>query len=272
MQSKKTIIEVNNLTFRYDLRKEEHTLSAVSFLVKQGEWIAVVGDNGSGKSTLARLMVGLLQAEQGQIKVEGVQLDQDSKWTIRQKIGLVFQNPENQFIGTTVQDDVAFGLENSNMPYSDMKQVVEEALALVDMVDYREHDPSRLSGGQKQRVALAGILAFQPKVIILDEAFVMLDPRSRAQLITTLKKLQDEKNITIISVTHDMNEAAMADRMIVMDQGKIIEDDIPSNVFVSSPQLEAPFVERLRRYLEQQGRNVPRSYMTEDEMVKWLCK
>ncbi|CQR47461.1 Energy-coupling factor transporter ATP-binding protein EcfA1 [Paraliobacillus sp. PM-2] len=272
MVADKTIIEVDNLTFRYDLRKKKQILSAISFSVKQGEWIAVVGDNGSGKSTLARLLVGLLEPENGTITIDGIQLNEETKWDIRKKIGLVFQNPENQFIGTTVQDDVAFGLENNNTPYNEMKQIVEEALQLVEMDMYWDQDPSRLSGGQKQRVAIAGILAFKPNVIILDEAFVMLDPKSRNQLLSTLKQLREKRNITIISVTHDMNEAAIADRILVMDDGTIIQDSTPEAVFKTNQQLAAPFPEQLRRKLAESGSNVPQTYMTEDEMVRWLCK
>ncbi|WP_079707637.1 energy-coupling factor transporter ATPase [Paraliobacillus ryukyuensis] len=272
MQADQSILEVNNLTFRYDLRKDDKTLSAVSFSIKEGEWVAIVGDNGSGKSTLARLLVGLLEAESGEVKVAGVQLTEQTKWTIRQQMGLVFQNPENQFIGATVQDDVAFGLENNNISYQEMKQRVNEAVQLVNMEAFMEHDPSRLSGGQKQRVALAGILAFQPKIIILDEALVMLDPKSRRQVMRTLQQLQDEQGLTIISITHDMNEAAVADRLLVMDKGRLKQDATPATIFMENPHLEAPFAEQLRRKLTAKGSGITSTYMTEDEMVKWLCK
>ncbi|GGM36498.1 energy-coupling factor transporter ATP-binding protein EcfA1 [Paraliobacillus quinghaiensis] len=267
-----TILEVNDLTFRYDLRKDNNTLSSVSFSVQQGEWVAIVGDNGSGKSTLARLIVGLLEAEKGTITIDNEILSEDTKWRIREKIGLVFQNPENQFIGTTVQDDVAFGLENNNMPYEDMKLKIEDALQLVGMETYRLKDPSQLSGGQMQRVAIAGILALKPDVILLDEAFVMLDPQSRRGLFSTLKYLKENENITIISITHDRNEAALADRILVMDEGKLIQEGTPKEVFSTNNQLEPPFAEQLRRKLNAKGRKVPQTYMTEDEMVKWLCR
>lgn len=267
-----TILEVSDLSFRYDLRVKENTLSAVSFSVKQGEWIAVVGDNGSGKSTLARLLMGLLEAEQGTITVAGLDLNELSKWDIRKQAGLVFQNPENQFIGTSVQDDVAFGLENLNMAYHEMKMRVEEALKLVGMENYRLHDPSQLSGGQKQRVAIAGILALKPKLIILDEAFVMLDPQSRRGLFATLQELKQKEAISIISITHDRNEAALADRILVMDNGTIIQEGTPREVFMMNKQLEAPFAEQLRRNLKASDRDIPETYMTEDELVKWLCK
>lgn len=266
------IVEVNDLVFRYDLRKADHTLSAVSFSVMAGEWIAVVGDNGSGKSTLARLLVGLLEPEQGTIKLDGRLLDEQSKWQLREQIGIVFQNPDNQFIGTTVQDDVAFGLENLNMPYPEMEERVGRALELVKMTAFRLSDPSQLSGGQKQRVAIAGILALRPKLILLDEAFVMLDPQSRRGLFSILQTLRREEGITIISITHDRNEAAIADRILVFDQGKLIQTDTPSNVFSRQNRLVPPFAEQLRRSLLAQGRKVPDAYMTKDEVVNWLCK
>lgn len=266
------ILEVKDLTFRYDLRKEEKTLSAVSFSADPGEWIAVVGDNGSGKSTLSRLLVGLIDPEHGTIKIDGCVLGEQSKWSLRQQVGIVFQNPENQFIGTTVQDDVAFGLENVNIPFKEMKERVEAALKLVDMLELRDKDPSQLSGGQKQRVAIAGILALQPKLILLDEAFVMLDPQSRRGLFSVLQNLRKKQGITIISITHDRNEAALADRIIVMEQGELIQVDKPSSVFAKQEKLDAPFAEQLRRNLKSCGRNVPETYMTEDELVEWLCK
>lgn len=267
-----TILEVQDLAFRYDLRVDKKTLSGISFSVKQGEWVAVVGDNGSGKSTLARLLVGLMEAEQGTINIAGLELNERSKWDIRKQAGIVFQNPENQFIGTSVQDDIAFGLENINMPYEEMKKRVDNALALVGMSKHGLTDPSQLSGGQKQRVAIAGILALSPKLIILDEAFVMLDPKSRSGLFATLKELKERESIAIISITHDRNEAALADRILLMDGGEIVQEGTPREVFMANEQLEPPFAEQLRRNLEARGRAIPQTYMSEDELVTWLCK
>ena len=266
------ILEVENLTFRYDKRMEKETLSDVSLTVEQGEWLALIGQNGSGKSTLAQLLVGLLEPQKGRICIAGLEMNEFTKWKIRRQIGLVFQNPDNQFVGTTVQDDVAFGLENLNMPYSEMKGRVKQALELVGMSDICLHDPSRLSGGQKQRVAIAGILALKPAILVLDEAFVMLDPQSRRSLLATLKMLKQSEKITIISITHDMNEAAASDRVVMMKAGKVVRMGTPADIFNAEPELEPPFAERLRRTLLRKNRQVPEVYMTEEEMVRWLWK
>jgi len=266
------IIEVNNLYFSYNQRIDEETLTNVSFTVERGEWLAVVGHNGSGKSTLAQILVGLLSPQKGQIKIAGQVLNEESKWEIRQTMGIVFQNPDNQFIGTTVQDDVAFGLENLNMSYMDMETRIDEALRMVEMSSFRFSDPSRLSGGQKQRVAIAGILALTPSVMILDEALVMLDPPSRRKLLNILHLLKEKEGLTIISITHDMNEAASADRVLMMESGQVVRTGSPKSVFGDVLELEPPFAEALRRTLLKKGRNVPQRYMTESEMEKWLCK
>lgn len=266
------IIEVDQLTFQYDQRNTTDVLSDVSFVVKQGEWLTIVGHNGSGKSTLAQLLVGLLIPQAGKIRIGNIEMNEDTKWEIRRNIGLVFQNPDNQFIGTTVQDDIAFGLENINMPYQEMKSRVDQSLEMVGMTAFRLHDPSRLSGGQKQRVAIAGVLALHPAVLILDEAFVMLDPQSRQGLIKTLKRLQTTENLTIISITHDMDEATVADRIIMMKDGTIVRDGSPSYIFEQEQALSPPFAEQLRRTLLKSGKEVPHTYMSEHEMVNWLCK
>lgn len=268
----KPIVTVDQLTFQYDLRNDINTLTNLSFTVEQGEWLAIVGHNGSGKSTLAQLLVGLLTAQTGKIELSGMEMNESTKWEIRKKVGLVFQNPDHQFIGTTVQDDIAFGLENVNMPYQEMKSRVDQALEMVEMTEFRFHDPSRLSGGQKQRVAIAGILALHPDVLILDEAFVMLDPRSRRGLMKTLRHLQATKNLAIISITHDMNEAATADRIILMENGEIIRDSTPNDIFEHEQSLVPPFAEQLRRTLLNNGIKVPQTYMSDNEMVNWLCK
>jgi energy-coupling factor transport system ATP-binding protein len=267
-----TIIEVKDLSFKYDKRLDSETLTNVSFSVEQGEWLAIVGHNGSGKSTLAGLMVGLLEPHQGHISIGGKDLNSSSKWEIRRQMGMVFQNPDNQFIGTTVQDDVAFGLENVNMSYQEMRARVDYALEAVSLTSFRLHDPSRLSGGQKQRVALAGILALKPAILVLDEAFVMLDPESRRGLLATLQHLRKTENLTIISITHDMNEAAAADRVLVMNSGQIVRCGVPRDVFSIETELVPPFSERLRRALKERNRKVPEMYMTEEEMVQWLWK
>lgn len=268
----KPILAINNLSFQYDKRSNHKNIDNISLAVAEGQWIAVIGQNGSGKSTLARIIVGLLEPQTGQIFVEGIEINEATKWKLRQKIGIVFQNPDNQFIGTTVQDDIAFGLENINMPYKEMVKRVDWALELTGMGPFRHHDPSRLSGGQKQRVAIASILALKPSIIVLDEAFVMLDPKSRESLISTLLSLRKTENISIISITHDMNEAAAADHILRMKNGRIIKSGTPKEILQEDDELAAPIGEQLRRTLKKRGYQVPDSYMTEDGMVKWLWK
>ncbi|WP_312094872.1 energy-coupling factor transporter ATPase [Niallia sp.] len=262
------VLEVKGLSFRYDKKQDRGNVSDVSFQLREGEWTALIGHNGSGKSTLAHLLVGLLQPDEGQIKINGSVSKKDAE---SENIGIVFQNPENQFIGTTVEDDVAFGLENLNMPYKEMRARVDKALEDVGMLDYRMTDPSQLSGGQKQRVAIAGMLALQPKVLILDEAFVMLDPRSRKELMVTIRKLTNQ-GMTILSITHDMDEAAQADKVIVMKQGQIMKVESPALLFIADSTLEKPFAEKLREALKSRKCEVPDKYMTEKEMVQWICK
>ncbi|MBM7543192.1 energy-coupling factor transporter ATPase [Amphibacillus cookii] len=266
------ILSVKDLSFRYDIRTDNYALSAVSFIVKRGDWLAVIGDNGSGKSTLARLIVGLVEPEQGSIFINNCILNEQSKWDLRKKVGIVFQNPDNQFIGTTVQDDVAFGLENLNLDYHEMEMRVFQALKLVDMYQYRDKDPSQLSGGQKQRVAIAGVLALQPDLMIFDEAFVMLDPKSRRELLNVLKNIQKKINLTILSITHDREEAAVADQLLVLKAGELIEQGTPQEVFQKNPDIEPPFAEQLRQELKRKGIEVPDGYMTEDELVAWICR
>jgi energy-coupling factor transport system ATP-binding protein len=268
----KPMINVENLTFTYDNQKTNKILSSVSFKVAKGEWLSVIGNNGAGKSTLAALLIGLLKPQGGTIVISGIPMNEKSKWAIRRHAGIVFQNPDNQFIGATVQDDVAFGLENINTPAEEMRLRVTEALALVGMLDYCEADPSRLSGGQKQRVAIAGVLALHPDLLILDEAFVMLDPRSRHELLTTLKQLNAEQGLTILSITHDMDEAAASDRILVLKNGRVACSGPPAEIFSEETDLEAPFSERLRRLLLSKGRRAPESYLTESEWIRWLCK
>src|SRR5690625_1390128 len=247
------IVEVNQLSFRYDQRFDQHIIKNISFSVTKGERIAIIGNNGSGKSTLAQLLVGLLTPQSGKIKIAGIELNENTKWEVRKHINLVFQNPDNQFIGTTVQDDIAFGLENLNMPYKEMKTKVDQVLKLVGMTAFRNHDPSRLSGGQKQRVAIASVLAMEPDIIVLDVALVMLDPRSRRELLQTLQNIQQTKDITIISITHDMEEAVDADRIILMEHGQVKKIGSPVEIFTKENNLQPPFIERLRRTLNQRS-------------------
>lgn len=266
------VIEVKDLSFRYNKSEEKAVLSSLSFTVNKGEWIAIVGPNGSGKSTLANLLCGLLKPDQGTIYIKGKPLNDETIWEIREKMGVIFQNPDHQFIGTTVQDDVAFSLENMNLSYEEMQRRVDRALRQVGMAEYREKDPSYLSGGQKRRVSIAGILAMEPEIIIFDEAFTMLDPKSRRELFSLLKEMQASGQLTMVSITHDMEEAALADRIIVLNKGKISRIGTPGEVFPETTELLAPFSERLRRLLIQKGRRLPDKYMTETELIEWLWK
>jgi len=268
----KTILEVENVSFRYDIRQEEEIIKDVNFSVNRGEWVAIIGHNGSGKSTLAKLLVGLYTAEKGRINIANIEMNEFTKWEIRRHIGLVFQNPDNQFIGTSVQDDVAFALENMNLSYDEMIIRIDDALKTAGISELRLLDPSRLSGGEKQRVAIAGILALKPDILLLDEALVMLDPISRREIISTLQQLKTNENITVISITHDMNEAAEADRILVMKEGRIVTTGTPKQVFSNTNiKQELPIAEQLRRELIKRGRKLADEYMTEIELVKNLC-
>ncbi|CIO27637.1 Rep [Streptococcus pneumoniae] len=216
----KSIIDVKNLSFRYKENQNYYDVKDITFHVKRGEWLSIVGHNGSGKSTTVRLIDGLLEAESGEIVIDGQRLTEENVWNIRRQIGMVFQNPDNQFVGATVEDDVAFGLENQGLSRQEMKKRVEEALALVGMLDFKKREPARLSGGQKQRVAIAGVVALRPAILILDEATSMLDPEGRRELIGTVKGIRKDYDMTVISITHDLEEVAMSDRVLVMKKGK----------------------------------------------------
>ena len=268
------IIEVKNLSYRYDYKSEDYILKDVSFHVKQGEWLSIVGHNGSGKSTTVRLIDGLLEAESGDIIISGDKLTADNVWEKRRQIGMVFQNPDNQFVGATVEDDVAFGLENQGMDYPMMVKRVHEALELVGMQNFKEREPARLSGGQKQRVAIAGVVALQPDIIILDEATSMLDPEGRLELIRTVKKIKDKNHLTVISITHDLDEISLSDRVLVMKNGRVESTATPRELF-SRPDLEdlgldQPFVNQVKAAMIQTGLTLPETYLTEKELQEQL--
>ena len=268
------IIEVKNLSYRYDHNSEDYILKDVSFHVKQGEWLSIVGHNGSGKSTTVRLIDGLLEAESGDILISGDKLTVDNVWEKRRQIGMVFQNPDNQFVGATVEDDVAFGLENQGMDYPMMVKRVHEALELVGMQNFKEREPARLSGGQKQRVAIAGVVALQPDIIILDEATSMLDPEGRLELIRTVKKIKDKNHLTVISITHDLDEISLSDRVLVMKNGQVESTATPRELF-SRPDLEdlgldQPFVNQIKAAMIQTGLTLPETYLTEKELQEQL--
>lgn len=268
------IIEVKNISYRYDHKSEDYILKDVSFHVKQGEWLSIVGHNGSGKSTTVRLIDGLLEAESGDILISGDKLTVDNVWEKRRQIGMVFQNPDNQFVGATVEDDVAFGLENQGMDYPMMVKRVHEALELVGMQNFKEREPARLSGGQKQRVAIAGVVALQPDIIILDEATSMLDPEGRLELIRTVKEIKDKNHLTVISITHDLDEISLSDRVLVMKNGRVESTATPRELF-SRPDLEdlgldQPFVNQVKAAMIQTGLTLPETYLTEKELQEQL--
>lgn len=274
LNNMKNIIEVKNLSYRYDHKSEDYILKDVSFHVKQGEWLSIVGHNGSGKSTTVRLIDGLLEAESGDIIISGDKLTADNVWEKRRQIGMVFQNPDNQFVGATVEDDVAFGLENQGMDYPMMVKRVHEALELVGMQDFKEREPARLSGGQKQRVAIAGVVALQPDIIILDEATSMLDPEGRLELIRTVKEIKDKNHLTVISITHDLDEISLSDRVLVMKNGQVESTATPRELF-SRPDLEdlgldQPFVNQVKAAMIQTGLTLPETYLTEKELQEQL--
>lgn len=274
LNNMENIIEVRNLKYKYDNESENYTLNDVSFQVKKGEWLSIVGHNGSGKSTTVRLIDGLLEAESGDIIISGDKLIAENVWEKRRQIGMVFQNPDNQFVGATVEDDVAFGLENQGLAYDLMVERVQQALELVGMQDFKEREPARLSGGQKQRVAVAGVVALRPDIIILDEATSMLDPEGRLDLIQTVKKIKDSNQLTVISITHDLDEIALSDRVLVMKEGQVESTATPRELFsredLEELGLDQPFVNQVKAALRQSGFSLPGSYSTEKELQDQL--
>ena len=268
------IIEVRNLKYKYDSESENYTLNDVSFQVKKGEWLSIVGHNGSGKSTTVRLIDGLLEAESGDIIISGDKLTAENVWEKRRQIGMVFQNPDNQFVGATVEDDVAFGLENQGLDYDLMVERVQQALEFVSMQDFKEREPARLSGGQKQRVAVAGVVALRPDIIILEEATSMLDPEGRLDLIQTVKKIKDGNQLTVISITHDLDEIALSDRVLVMKEGQVESTATPRELFsredLEELGLDQPFVNQVKAALRQSGFPLPDTYLTEKELQDQL--
>ena len=274
LDNMKNIIEVQHLKYKYDNHVDDYILKDVTFHVKQGEWLSIVGHNGSGKSTTIRLIDGLLEAESGEIIIDGDKLTLENVWEKRRHIGMVFQNPDNQFVGATVEDDVAFGLENQGMDYQTMFDRVQEALDIVGMQDFKEREPARLSGGQKQRVAIAGVVALRPDIIILDEATSMLDPEGRLELIQTVKKIKDRHGMTVISITHDLDEVALSDRVLVMKEGQVESTSTPSELFsrvdLEDLGLDEPFTNQVKATLLDSGFQLPERYLTEKELQDYL--
>lgn len=265
------IISIEHVYFRYP-GQDPYVLNDISLSVQKGEWLAIVGHNGSGKSTLAKMLNGLHFPEKGSVTVDQLALSEETVWEIRKRIGMVFQNPDNQFVGTTVQDDVAFGLENNGIPQEIMVERVNDALERVNMLSFLDQEPHHLSGGQKQRVAIAGIIAIMPKVIILDEATSMLDPKGRQEVLETIRELKDKLGLTVISITHDLEEASKADRMIVLNRGEVFKEGRPIEIFQLEEELvqlglDIPFTIKMAKKLTELGINFPNTYITEEELV-----
>ncbi|WP_278951398.1 energy-coupling factor ABC transporter ATP-binding protein [Lactobacillus apis] len=273
------IIKIKNISFTYP-ESDSPAIDQLSFEIPRGSWTSIIGHNGSGKSTIVRLINGLLvpnENEDSFIEVDGTKLTDDSVWDIRNKVGVVFQNPDNQFVGATVADDVAFGLENRGVPRSEMVKIVPEAIKAVGMTDYTHTEPANLSGGQKQRVAIAGIIAIRPKVIILDEATSMLDPEGRDRILKTVHQMQDDYNLTVIAITHDIDEASLADNVIVMDDGQLITQGTPKDVFAQAELLkeiglDIPFYMQVKQALLENEFPIPEQVNSEKELIKYLCQ
>ena len=269
-----SVVKLSHIDFRY-YGSEVNSLTDVSLEIKEGEWVAIIGPNGSGKSTLAKIMNGLLVAAAGQVTIKDLTIDEETVWEARRSVGMVFQNPDNQFVGSTVEDDVAFGLENNGVPRQEMISRIEEALAEVRMSEFKAKEPARLSGGQKQRVALASILALRPDIIILDEATSMLDPNGRQEVIAAIRKIKERFNLTVISITHDLDEASLADRILMMQGGRLVQDKKPEEIFLMGEQLveqglDVPFSQKLKDALAARGLDVPDNYLDEEALLTWI--
>lgn len=273
------MIKFDHVTHTYPSDRENETvsLSNIDLDIHKGDFIAVIGANGSGKSTFAKHLNGLLLPSKGDVIVDNYNTkDKENIWDIRKKVGIVFQNPDNQLVATTVEDDIAFGLENIGMEEHKMKKRVEWALNLVDMFDLRNSEPHLLSGGQKQKVVIAGALAMHTSYLVLDEPTSMLDPRGRKEVLNIIKKLNKEENITIIYITHFMSEAAEFNKIIVLDKGKMVLSGSPKTIFMQASvlenlSLELPQVTKLARLLSEDRLDFPPNILNEEEMIEKLC-
>lgn len=271
-----SFVRLEHVFYKYE-DTEKYAVKDVSISAQKGEWVALVGHNGSGKSTIAKLLNGLLFPEDGLIKIGHFVLSEKNIWDIRRQVGMVFQNPDNQFVGATVQDDVAFGLENHGVPHDTMVERVESALNEVGMQSYALHEPARLSGGQKQRVAIAGVLALQPDVIILDEATSMLDPRGRTEVMETIRIMREQEDITVISITHDLDEVLFADRVIVMNNGEVHSEGTPQEIFEQADAMReiglgVPFIIELQEKLVAGGFETGSTVLSEGALLDQLWK
>ena len=270
------LIEIKNLTYHYP-NQTKLILKKVNLSINRGDWVSLIGANGSGKSTLAKLIVGLLDDEEQQIQVFGKTMNDKNGNEIRSNIGMVFQNPENQFVSSTVLDDVAFGLENQGMKTSEMKIRVAKALETVEMNDFINQAPNQLSGGQNQRVALASVLAQQPSLIILDEATSMLDPTTRSKILKVVHRLHEEQGTTVLAITHDINETLLSDKIVILNQGEIVAEDKPNRIYVQTELLrkcglEVPLTYQVQQAFSKNGIKLSEDYLNEEELIKQLWK
>ncbi len=273
------IIKVNNVSFEYITDETTHkAIDDLTLEVKKGEFVAIIGHNGSGKSTLSKNLNAILVPSEGNILIDNLDTrDDDNLWDIRQTAGMVFQNPDNQIVATIVEEDVAFGPENLGIEPKEIRKRVEESLKSVGMYELRDRQPHLLSGGQKQRVAIAGIIAMRPKCIIFDEATAMLDPSGRKEVMKTIKKLNKEENITTLHITHFMEEAVQADRVIVMEKGRKVLEGTPREVFSNIKMLrqiglDVPYMTELANLLSEEGLKISNDILTVDEMGMELCQ
>ena len=269
-------VEVRNLSFSYDPQVKTRTIDRVSFSIPSGSYTTVIGHNGSGKSTIAKLLLGLLEKAEGEIYIDGLELNLENLREIRGKIGIVFQNPDNQFIGSTVRDDIAFGLENHCVPQREMDGIIEKFAARVNMSEFLNSEPTKLSGGQKQRVAIAAVLAMRHDIIVFDEATSMLDPTGKREINNLIKELHKDKKLTVISITHDIEEVAQSDNVIVVNKGKIALVGTPKEVFrneklMESMQLDIPFVYKVRNALKKKGVRVS-DELDMERMAEEVCR
>ena len=267
-------LEVKNLSFSYD--ESTHAVRNVSFAIEKGSYTTIIGHNGSGKSTIAKLLIGLLEKDEGEILIDDLLLNEENLMEIRSRVGIVFQNPDNQFIGSTVRDDIAFGLENHCVEQSKMDAIITEFAEKVNMTEYLESEPTRLSGGQKQRVAIAGVLAMAPEMIIFDESTSMLDPQGKDEINRVIRQLHAQTQLTIISITHDIEEVAKSDHVLVMDQGEIKMEGTPEEILLRDKELiqlhlDIPFSIKLQQQLKKNGLTI-KPEITIEGLVNQLCQ
>ncbi len=270
----KKIIDVQHLSFGYD--EDTLTIDDISFTIEKGSYTTILGHNGSGKSTIAKLLMGLLEKKSGEIVIGGIPLTEETLNQVRSQIGIVFQNPDNQFIGATVRDDIAFGLENNCVDPALMDDIINEYAKKVNMYEFLDHEPTKLSGGQKQRVAIAGILAMSPSIIILDEATSMLDPKGRNEINALVHQLNKDKNMTIVSITHDIEEAALSDYVILLSDGHIVDEGRPEEVLMKKEEIESlaldiPFAYKISHGLQKMGISITEQ-IDREKLVNELCR